>query len=650
MLPMLNRYLQWTGGAILALFLLCAASPLLPKEGYGVVAGVAHAATDSDKYVRTANYYLLSGPALDKASDSLALYDLLILPAEAQVYNPTFFSSIRKKNSDIILLAYVPTVSWNNAFWNDPLHLKMKRGIDHTWWLRDGNGSLKSVWPNTSALNLKSGWVPYLASFVSDEILSTGLWDGVFYDEVQDSIDWVGSVDTDGDGTDDKPTVANAHWENGFMNLFKTTRDRIGTAKFIIINGSSRSVFTPYVNGRMFETFPSSGNSTTYWTTALKEYQRLQTTAGYLPINILNVNTENSGERAQYQKVRFGLTTTLLGNGYFSFDHGTHDHAQLWTYDEYQVYLGRPKTDATNNGNGIWERDFEKGKVLLNATSVATTIRLDGEYEKIHGIQTFLNGSFIRVFTVKGDTKRTGFFTYDNAQKGGVRMIYTDLTGDGVRETIVADQTFITVLSSDGRSTVRFAPYGESYRSGINVAVGDMDKDGKKEIVTGTEKGGGPHVRIFAASGVPLQTNFFAFDPKSRAGVKITLGDVDGDGALDIIAGSGPGGAPAVRVYRTDGKQLGGEFMAYDKKFRGGVNVAAGDVDGDGTDEIITGPGVGGGPHVRVFTKDGKLKAQFYTFDAKDNKGAEVVAADIDGDGTDEIIGLTTDVFTLSSY
>jgi hypothetical protein len=80
------------------------------------------------------------------------------------------------------------------------------------------------------------------------------------------------------------------------------------------------------------------------------------------------------------------------------------------------------------------------------------------------------------------------------------------------------------------------------------------------------------------------------------------------------------------------------------------VNVACGDVDGDGIDDIITGPGLGGGPHVRVYDKDGNMKAQFFAFDSTDKKGVEVTAADLDGDGLAEIIGLSTDVFTLSSF
>ncbi len=54
------------------------------------------------------------------------------------------------------------------------------------------------------------------------------------------------------------------------------------------------------------------------------------------------------------------------------------------------------------------------------------------------------------------------------------------------------------------------------------------------------------------------------------------------------------------------------QFFAYNKNFRGGVNITAGDIDGDGKDEIITGAGPGGGPHVRIFSWSGVLKSAFY--------------------------------------
>ncbi len=47
--------------------------------------------------------------------------------------------------------------------------------------------------------------------------------------------------------------------------------------------------------------------------------------------------------------------------------------------------------------------------------------------------------------------------------------------------------------------------------------------------------------------------------------------------------------------------QAQGGFFAYNPSFTGGVRVATGDVNGDGAAEVITSPGQGGGPHVRVF-------------------------------------------------
>ena len=73
-------------------------------------------------------------------------------------------------------------------------------------------------------------------------------------------------------------------------------------------------------------------------------------------------------------------------------------------------------------------------------------------------------------------------------------------------------------------------------------------------------------------------------------------------------------------------------------------------MDGDGIDDIVTGPGLGGSPLARIYDRDGNLQSEFNVFDSTDRDGLEVVASDIDGDGIAEIIGLTADVFTLSVY
>jgi hypothetical protein len=102
-------------------------------------------------------------------------------------------------------------------------------------------------------------------------------------------------------------------------------------------------------------------------------------------------------------------------------------------------------------------------------------------------------------------------------------------------------------------------------------------------------------VRIWNGTDLTELGGFFAYDPAFRGGVFVAAGDVNGDGKADIITGAGPGGGPHVRIWNgADFTELGG-FFAYDPAFRGGVFVAAGDVTGDGVADIVTGAGPGGG-------------------------------------------------------
>lgn len=147
------------------------------------------------------------------------------------------------------------------------------------------------------------------------------------------------------------------------------------------------------------------------------------------------------------------------------------------------------------------------------------------------------------------------------------------------------------------------------------------------ELVFGTGAGGGPVVTVYNQAG-QLLTTFYAYDPSFRNGVAVATGDVNGDGIDEIITAPGPGGGPNVKVF-TAGGQVLASFFAYDAGFRGGVSVAAGDITGDGKAEIVTGPGVGGGPLVRYFNAAGKLQNTLLVLDTTFRGGVNVAVGDV---------------------
>ncbi len=197
----------------------------------------------------------------------------------------------------------------------------------------------------------------------------------------------------------------------------------------------------------------------------------------------------------------------------------------------------------------------------------------------------------------------------------------------------------VKVKNEKGEDDGSFNVYDPSFRGGVNVAAGDIDGDGEDEIITGAGFSGGPHVRIFDDKG-ELQGQFFAYNENFRGGVNVAAGDIDGDGKDEIITGAGFSGGPQVRIFSGQAK-LKGQFFAYNENFRGGVNVAVADIDGGAArdrDEIITAPGRTGGPHIRIFDGSGRVKDQFFAYNENFRGGVNVAAGDIDGDALAEII------------
>jgi uncharacterized repeat protein (TIGR01451 family) len=194
----------------------------------------------------------------------------------------------------------------------------------------------------------------------------------------------------------------------------------------------------------------------------------------------------------------------------------------------------------------------------------------------------------------------------------------------------IPDGTILTTAAGVTSSTTDTNPANNSVAWHVGVP----------RLATGVGPGGGPHVQGFTLAGAATATSFFAYAPAFTGGVFVDVGAVDGSGLANLVTGAGPGGGAHVRVLRTDNSDTGISFLAY-PGFTGGVRVAAGDVDGDGRDEIITAPGPGGGPHVKVWKVLGTTAspvAEFLAYPAGFTGGVFVAAGDIDGDGRAEIV------------
>jgi len=254
----------------------------------------------------------------------------------------------------------------------------------------------------------------------------------------------------------------------------------------------------------------------------------------------------------------------------------------------------------------------------------------------------------------------------DNFQpfNSGVAQSTTgDVDGDGVADLIYGQGpggSLIRIISgSTGQDLITpFATFEAGFTGGIFVSAFDIDGDGKVDIAVSPDQGGGGRVQIFGYRDGQLEQldNFFGIDDLTfRGGARVALGDIDGDGRADLLVGAGFGGGPRIAIF--DGRdllmrlstprKLVEDFFAFPGPdaltLRDGVFVALGDLDQDGMADLIFGGGPGGGPRVYVLRASGVLVNRaseqlnplanfFVNGDTTSRGGIRVAAKDVNED------------------
>ena len=190
----------------------------------------------------------------------------------------------------------------------------------------------------------------------------------------------------------------------------------------------------------------------------------------------------------------------------------------------------------------------------------------------------------------------------------------------------------------NGTIASEFAAYTPGFTGGVPVAQADVNGDGVVDIITGAGPGGTPHVKVFDGATGLERLSFLAYPSTFTGGIEVAAGDVTGDGLPEILVTPGCAGPIEARAFDARTGALVRVYVPV-STWTCGLHVAAGDVNGDGLADVILGAGAGSGPFVAVLDGGtGATLRQFLAYPSSFNGGVYVAAADITGDGRADIV------------
>jgi hypothetical protein len=196
----------------------------------------------------------------------------------------------------------------------------------------------------------------------------------------------------------------------------------------------------------------------------------------------------------------------------------------------------------------------------------------------------------VKVFSGATGQPLASFQAYPKEVTVPASLAVGDVNGDGFDDIILSTTTTIgAVLVYSGRNfalTGFFAPFG-GIPVGFNVAAGDVNSDGFDDIILGTVSGLSA-VATFSGRDFSLLGNVFLPFGNLSLGTTVAAGDLDNDGRLDLVVGTNSTAAGVVVFNGRDRTKPAAVFFPFGVR-TGGANVAVSDVNGDGLPDIIVG-------------------------------------------------------------
>ncbi|MDH5714767.1 MAG: hypothetical protein OEZ30_04305 [Candidatus Aminicenantes bacterium] len=310
--------------------------------------------------------------------------------------------------------------------------------------------------------------------------------------------------------------------------------------------------------------------------------------------------------------------------------------------ETYVILGGGPLVTAHGLGGKSWIKEFDIYGNSIRSFKAFGTVNSQGEvhlavgdtdadgHDEIAAGQGEGAKSWVKFFEVDGSIIST-FKAFGAANTNGELHLaignFDAETADN--EIAIAQgeggQSWVKTFETDGTLLTSFKAFGAANAQGeVHLAAGDLENaDGIDEIVAGMGEGGSSWVKIFSYFGTAIHS-FKAFESTDNPGgeVHLAVGNFDADADLEIAASTGYNGGNKVRLFEKDGTLIR-QFPAFGTGGNpyGDVQIAAADIDNDGTWEIICAHGEGGGSWVKVFKADGTVIRTFKAFGGVNAQG-----------------------------